>query len=101
MFITVHIIGVPVDKFNTRRREEPIVIYGMLEHEQKMSVINMVLKRHPNSPLSQVPIKSKEELIFQCGYRRYKARPIFSQHTNGSKHKVILRLMFSAVKFFF
>jgi pre-rRNA-processing protein TSR1 len=49
-----------------------------------MSVLNVVLKRTPNYSL---PIKSKERLIFQCGYRRFVTNPIFSQHTNGQKHK--------------
>lgn len=49
-----------------------------------MSVLNVVLKRTPNF---DQPIESKERLIFQCGYRRFASNPIFSQHTNGQKHK--------------
>lgn len=52
-----------------------------------MSVLNVVLK-HTN--ISPQPIKSKEKLIFQCGFRRFTASPIFSQHTNGNKHKVCI-----------
>ena len=59
----------------------------MLPHEQRMSVINLVLKRSNNSS-DQQPIPSKERLIFHCGYRRYAAAPIFSQHTAANKHKV-------------
>ncbi|XP_075226411.1 tsr1 ribosome assembly factor isoform X2 [Lycorma delicatula] len=86
-YITVHVDNVPEELYNTKG-EQPIVLYGMLPHEQKMSVLNMVLKR-PNISTESAPepIKSKEQLIFQCGYRRFKASPIFSQHTNGSKHK--------------
>lgn len=87
-YITVHVDNVPEELYNTKG-EQPIVLYGMLPHEQKMSVLNMVLKRPNISTQGQCePIKSKEQLIFQCGYRRFKACPIFSQHTNGSKHKV-------------
>ena len=63
----------------------PLVVYGMLPHENKMSVLNFVVKRHTLG--HQNPIGSKERLIFHCGYRRFAACPIFSQHTNGSKHK--------------
>ena len=63
----------------------PLVVYGMLPHENKMSVLNFVVKRH--SLGHQNPIGSKERLIFHCGYRRFAACPIFSQHTNGGKHK--------------
>lgn len=59
----------------------------MLPHEQKMSVINLVLKRFRNAR-DQQAIPSKERLIIHCGYRRYAAAPIFSQHTAANKHKV-------------
>lgn len=58
----------------------------MFANEHKMSVLNVVLKR---TQAYSMPIKSKERLIFQCGYRRFIVNPVFSQHTNGKKHKVI------------
>jgi pre-rRNA-processing protein TSR1 len=60
-------------------------VCGILENEHKMSVLNFRLKRTINS---KIPIKSKEHLIFQCGFRKFAACPIFSEHTNGNKHKV-------------
>lgn len=63
----------------------PVVIFGLLQHEHKMSVLNFLLKR---SPEYRPPIKSKDRLIFHVGIRRYSACPIFSQHTNANKHKV-------------
>lgn len=87
-YITVHVVGVPSSLITARLGSQPIVLYGMLPHEQKMSVLNMVLKR-PAVIGFEDPIKSKESLVFQCGYRRFRAKPIFSQHTNGAKHKVI------------
>lgn len=69
-------------------RTSPLVVIGMLPHEQKMSVVNIALKQ-PNVEENKQPIKSKEELIFQCGYRRFKSCPIFSQHAKGNIHKVI------------
>lgn len=56
----------------------------MLPHEHQMSVMNCILKRIPDS---EIPIKAKERMIVQCGYRRFIVSPIFSQHTNGGKHK--------------
>lgn len=61
-----------------------LIVYGLLPHEHQMSVMNVCLKRTPNS---SIPIKSKERLIVQCGYRRFIVNPIYSQHTNGDKHK--------------
>lgn len=63
----------------------PVIAIGLFPHEHKMSVLNTVLKRTQNF---KAPIKSKERLIFQCGYRRFIVNPIFSTHTNGQKHKV-------------
>uniref|UniRef100_A0A8D8XGS9 Pre-rRNA-processing protein TSR1 homolog n=1 Tax=Cacopsylla melanoneura TaxID=428564 RepID=A0A8D8XGS9_9HEMI len=84
-YITVHIDNVTESQF-LAYQGGPLLIYGLLPHEQKMSVLNMLLKRPATLDCAD-PIASKEELWFQTGYRRYKARPIFSQHTNGNKHK--------------
>ena len=62
-------------------------MYGLLKHENKMSVVNLKLKRVNNIGYD-VPIKSKEKLIFHVGCRRFEANPIYSQHTSGNKHKV-------------
>ena len=85
--VTLFIRDVPVHLIRPYLEESgrPLVVYGMLPHENKMSVLNFVVKRH--SLGHQNPIASKERLIFHCGYRRFAACPIFSQHTNGGKHK--------------
>ncbi|KAL9908240.1 tsr1 ribosome assembly factor [Glossina fuscipes fuscipes] len=86
-YITIYIRNVCKNKwelFKSGRQTDNVVVYGLLQHEHKMSVMNVVLKRTPDS---EVPIKSKERLIMQCGYRRFIVNPIFSQHTNGNKHK--------------
>ncbi|XP_066992121.2 pre-rRNA-processing protein TSR1 homolog [Anabrus simplex] len=84
-YVKLHIKGVPQFLVQARRPDHPLVLYGMLPHEQKISLLNVVLKQP--SCITHQPIKSKEQLVFHCGYRRFRACPIFSQHTNGSKHK--------------
>ncbi|CAG4941214.1 unnamed protein product [Parnassius apollo] len=86
-YITIHVKGVRKDlwnAFHSSNANAPLAIFGLLPHEHKMSVMNVVLKR---TGASDEPIKSKERLIFQVGYRRFIVNPIFSQHTNGTKHK--------------
>jgi pre-rRNA-processing protein TSR1 len=61
-------------------------MFGLLKHENKMSVMNLKLKRI-NSEAYNLPIKSKESLIYHVGARRFEAAAIFSQHTTGDKHK--------------
>lgn len=50
-----------------------------------MSVMHLLVRRHPSNT---EPIKSKEELVIHCGFRRFRASPIFSQHTSGNKANV-------------
>ncbi|KAI4478605.1 hypothetical protein M0802_014454 [Mischocyttarus mexicanus] len=85
-YIRLHVANVTRDIFTklSTLEDRPVIVFGLLPNEQKMSLINIVLK-HANS--YQEAIKSKERLVFQCGFRRFSACPIFSQHTNGSKHK--------------
>jgi hypothetical protein len=62
---------------------------ALLPHEQRLSVLNIVLNRTNDS---EIVLKSKERLVFHVGFRRFAAAPIYSQHTNGDKHKVCLDL---------
>ncbi|XP_017772467.1 PREDICTED: pre-rRNA-processing protein TSR1 homolog [Nicrophorus vespilloides] len=84
-FVTVHVKGVSQLLWRAfETTSAPVILIGMFPHEGKMSVVNVVLK---HAGQYEQPIKSKERLIFQCGYRRFIVNPIFSQHTNGKKHK--------------
>lgn len=87
-YITIYLSNVTKDaweNYKINNGTENCIVYGLLEHENKMSVVNVVLKRTADST---IPIQSKERLIIQCGYRRFVVNPVFSQHTNGNKHKV-------------
>lgn len=64
----------------------PFVAYGLLKHENKMSILNLKLKR-VNFTSYSLPIQSKETLVFHVGCRRFEAGAIFSQHTSADKHK--------------
>ncbi|XP_072758198.1 pre-rRNA-processing protein TSR1 homolog [Anoplolepis gracilipes] len=85
-YVTLDIIRVSKEIFKTfaTLANQPLIVIGLLPYEHKMSLLNVVLKHSNNYPL---PIKSKERLVFQCGFRRFTTCPIFSQHTNGKKHK--------------
>uniref|UniRef100_A0A8C1FPV9 Pre-rRNA-processing protein TSR1 homolog n=1 Tax=Cyprinus carpio carpio TaxID=630221 RepID=A0A8C1FPV9_CYPCA len=50
-----------------------------------MSVMHMLVRQHPSNT---EPVKTKEDLVFQCGFRRFRASAIFSQHTSADKHKM-------------
>ncbi|XP_028937750.1 pre-rRNA-processing protein TSR1 homolog [Ornithorhynchus anatinus] len=83
-YVSIHICDVPASVEECFRQGAPLVLFSLLPHEQKMSVLNMVVRRHPSN---NRPVKAKEELIFHCGFRRFRASPLYSQHTAADKHK--------------
>lgn len=83
-YITISISNVPCSWAESIDSSKPFIVFGLLQHEQKMSVLHYVVKRHPSYT---APIKSKERLIFHNGFRRFSACPVFSQHTSADKHK--------------
>ncbi|XP_067129041.1 pre-rRNA-processing protein TSR1 homolog isoform X2 [Centruroides vittatus] len=84
-FVTLHVVNVPEELFESyKNHQNPLSIFGLLPYEQKMSLVNVVLKKHSSY---NEPIKSKEPLIFHIGYRRFEACPIFSDHNFGKNHK--------------
>ncbi|XP_023230293.1 pre-rRNA-processing protein TSR1 homolog [Centruroides sculpturatus] len=84
-FVTLHVVNVPEELFESyKNHQNPLSIFGLLPYEQKMSLVNVVLKKHTSY---NEPIKSKEPLIFHIGYRRFEACPIFSDHNFGKNHK--------------
>ncbi|KAK2724579.1 pre-rRNA-processing protein TSR1 homolog [Artemia franciscana] len=85
-YVTIRVKDVPRDLIKPHVYDTyPLVIVGLLPHEHRMSVLNVVVKRVDSD--SDKVIKSKDKLVFQCGFRRFIARPIFSQHSLGNKHK--------------
>lgn len=63
-YVTVHVKNVPR---SVARSRAPLVLFGLFPHEQKMSVLNVAIKRHQTFNL---PIQTKERLIFHVGFRR-------------------------------
>ncbi|KAG7163444.1 Pre-rRNA-processing protein TSR1-like [Homarus americanus] len=85
-YVVVHISDVPRHLYDNHvASHSPLVVLGLLPHEQKMSIVNMVVKSHPSGHFRA--IKSKERLIFHVGFRRFANAPIFSEHSTGTKHK--------------
>ncbi|TRY93455.1 hypothetical protein DNTS_005315, partial [Danionella cerebrum] len=62
-YVTLHIVDVPPSVMESFQTGKPLVLVSLLPHEQKMSVMNVLVRQHPSN---SEPIKSKEELVFQC-----------------------------------
>ncbi|KAJ1025888.1 hypothetical protein NDA16_002514 [Ustilago loliicola] len=89
--VVVHIKGVPraaavraraagVGELEEVKVAVPFVLFGLLRHEHKKSVINFTVTRNTEY---EAPVRSKDPLILCLGPRRFNINPIFSQHTRG------------------
>lgn len=86
LYAHVTLTDVPVSVYSHFKNNplKPMVVISLLPHEQRMSVLNIIL--HKSASYTGV-IRSKEKLIFHVGCRRFSATPVFSSHTNGTKFK--------------
>jgi pre-rRNA-processing protein TSR1 len=58
------------------RPERPFILWGLLQHEHKQSVVNVSITA--STDYAGEPIKAKDELILQIGPRRLHVNPLFS-----------------------
>ena len=93
-YVTLTLADVPEESFRLISPSSVVTAVTLLSHENKMSVLHAGLTT-PASSISNnnedgesVPVKSKDVLIFRCGWRTWTGRPIFSQNNlNCDKHK--------------
>ena len=84
--VNIHLRNVSKTLQHSFNPSRPLTIFSLLRHEHKRAAVNF------NFTLSSEygkPIKSKEELIMQCGPRRFVIHPLFSQggNTSNDVHK--------------
>lgn len=84
--VHVHLRGVPLSLHSTIMSTKPLTLFSLLRHEHQQTVMNFSITLNSEYPS---PIKSKEELIIQCGPRRFLVNPLFSQtgNTSNNVHK--------------
>lgn len=70
----VSVKGAPRDR---TKNAVPFVLFGLLRHEHKKSVINFTVTRNTEY---DAPVRSKDPLLITLGFRRYMTRPVYSQH---------------------
>ncbi|KAL9089081.1 MAG: hypothetical protein Q9165_005894 [Trypethelium subeluteriae] len=83
--VHVYLRDVPVTLQNSGV-SPPISLFSLLRHERKHAAVNYNITLNSAYPTE---LKSKEELIVQCGPRRYIVNPLFSQagDTPNDVHK--------------
>ncbi|KAI9094655.1 hypothetical protein DFS34DRAFT_628610 [Phlyctochytrium arcticum] len=83
--VTIYLKEVPRavhDSFITNPTN-PFILFSLLPHEQKFSVLNFILTR--NTEYND-PVKSKDAMLVQCGFRRYLTNPVYSSDTRGANN---------------
>lgn len=89
-YITLTLEEVANASLNNISPNSLLTAVSLLPHENKVSVLHMGLSQTAgcDSTDEKFPIKSKDVLTFRCGWRTWKARPVFSQNNlNCDKHK--------------
>ncbi|KAJ6160769.1 Ribosome biogenesis protein tsr1 [Penicillium chermesinum] len=81
--VDVHLRAVPAVLHN---KPQPASLFSLLRHEHKHTVVNINMTLNSNV---EKPLKSKEEVIVQCGARRMVVKPVFSasDNTPNNVHK--------------
>lgn len=84
--VHVHLRNVPLSLQASHSSSKPLALVSLLRHEHKRTVVNYSITLSSDYPN---PIRSKEELIMQCGPRRLMIKPLFSQagNTPNNVHK--------------
>lgn len=65
------------------------VVFGLLRHEHKTSVMHFRANLLKRSDEDSQPIKSKDEIIVWTGIRLLTVRPVFSENSRGNLHKML------------
>ncbi|KAJ7354686.1 ribosome biogenesis protein tsr1 [Mycena albidolilacea] len=74
--VAVYVRGVPQEA----AAAAPVVLFALLQHEHKVSVLNFTVQRNTEYDGS---VRSKDPLILCVGPRRLRVNPVYSQHTRG------------------
>lgn len=83
--VNIHLRGVPTAFQQTQAR--PLALFSLLRHEHKKTACNYSILLNSEYP---APIKSKSELIVQCGPRRMVINPVGS-HMLSNRMVLTLR----------
>ena len=84
--VHIHLRNVPAHLKSTYNPAQPLGVFSLLRHEHKRASLNFNMTLNSDHP---APLRSKVELIMQCGPRRLVINPLFSQggNTSNDVHK--------------
>lgn len=91
VYVTLHLMAVPVTALQARLEAGPLVMGALLKHENRLSVLNFSVQRA--SSFAGETLKSKDEVSFHCGFRRFQGRPVFSDQSLKSDQHLFQRFL--------
>jgi pre-rRNA-processing protein TSR1 len=77
--VNIHLSNVSLALQKAYDPTAPLPLFSLLRHEQKRTAVNFSITL--SSDITS-PLRSKEELIMQCGPRRFIINPLFSDTVN-------------------
>ncbi|KAI9021947.1 hypothetical protein DFJ74DRAFT_671178 [Hyaloraphidium curvatum] len=84
-YVTLNIRDFPADAVDLVGKSGLVGIFSLLPHENKTSLVNMVVTKTSEY---EEPVKSKDQMLVQLGFRRFWASPIYSTDTRGGVNNV-------------
>lgn len=84
-YVTLNIKDFPMDAVAQLDSARLVGVFSLLQHENKMSMVNMAVTKTSEY---EEPVKSKDEMLVQIGFRRFWASPIYSTDTRGGVNNV-------------
>ena len=86
-YVKLRIKNFPVQALSSYKSTLPLVVSSVLPQERKLSVLHYKLERWGDV---ESPVSSKQPLFFNCGFRRFQAKPIYSEDAiNSDKFKYL------------
>uniref|UniRef100_K3W7F2 Bms1-type G domain-containing protein n=1 Tax=Globisporangium ultimum (strain ATCC 200006 / CBS 805.95 / DAOM BR144) TaxID=431595 RepID=K3W7F2_GLOUD len=90
VYVTIFVKDVPLQAFHARQQAGPLIMGALLKHENRLSVLNFSIQRAASF---SEPLKSKEELVFHSGFRRFAAKPVYSDQSLKSDQHLFQRFL--------
>ncbi|KAF7558486.1 hypothetical protein G7046_g5657 [Stylonectria norvegica] len=73
--VHIYLKGIPAITEKSYNPNSPVTLFSLFRHEHKKTAVNYLINLSSDYTKS---IKAKEELIIQCGPRRFVVKPLFS-----------------------